>query len=253
MNNPIGIIQGRLSETSGDYTQLFPSDPVSEFIAAKSVGLTCMEWLWDEPGFGLLDSPIPVGHPYGITHPSLLADRFKVLDCECNADVAFDFCHRARIPRIVLPCSYHHFFNIAYAINRIPDDIDILLETPLAPRLFKMLLNDFPRAGVCYDVGNSAGLGYDMREDRIRSVHIKDKKRGGPSVPLGTGDVRWDDFADCLASIHYDGPLILEAARPKAGTELADAERNIAFVRDRILRPMSAHIDAAGNYQRPSD
>ncbi len=47
---------------------------------------------------------------------------------------------------------------------------------------------------VNYDSGNSASLGYDPRDEfaaygaRVGSVHIKDRVKGGSTVPLGTGD-----------------------------------------------------------------
>ncbi len=47
--------------------------------------------------------------------------------------------------------------------------------------------------GINYDIGNSASLGYDPAEEiaayapRILNVHVKDRLRGGTTVPLGTG------------------------------------------------------------------
>ena len=99
------------------------------------------------------------------------------------------------------------------------------LETDLAPRPFADLLT---RLGsevftVNYDTGNSASLGYDVREEfaaygkRITDVHIKDRVRGGGSVVLGTGDTDFDTFFTLLADSGYDGPLIMQAYRDDEG------------------------------------
>ena len=55
-----------------------------------------------------------------------------------------------------------------------------------------------------YDTGNSASLGYDPVEElgaygpRIGSVHVKDRVRGGGTVPLGEGDARVETVFDLL-------------------------------------------------------
>src|ERR1019366_7308791 len=65
--------------------------------------------------------------------------------------------------------------------------ICLCLETSLAPEPFAQLLRriDHPAAKVNYDIGNSASLGYDTREElaayglSIATVHIKDRVKGG--------------------------------------------------------------------------
>lgn len=118
-------------------------------------------------------------------------------------------------------------------------DLAIHLETTLEPASFKALLDRIPhsRIKVTYDTGNSAGLGYDPKKefaaygDRIGSVHIKDKKKGGSSIPLGEGDVDFELIRSLLSSISFDGLYTLEAARGKPGEELNRAKSYVDFAR----------------------
>jgi hexulose-6-phosphate isomerase len=72
--------------------------------------------------------------------------------------------------------------------------------------------------GVYYDVGNATSKGYDIASDirfvgpLLYGVHIKDRKRGGPSVLLGQGETDFEAFFKALAEIHYTGQLVLQTA-----------------------------------------
>jgi L-ribulose-5-phosphate 3-epimerase len=89
---------------------------------------------------------------------------------------------------------------------------------------------------VTYDSGNSASLGYDTREEfaaygaRVGSVHIKDRVRGGGSVPLGSGDTDFKVLSQCLEEVGFRGDFVLQVARGAAGDEVAWARGNREFV-----------------------
>jgi L-ribulose-5-phosphate 3-epimerase len=89
---------------------------------------------------------------------------------------------------------------------------------------------------VTYDAGNSAALGYRPQEEfaaygaRIGSVHIKDRKCGGGTVVLGTGDTDFSAVFSGLKALHYTGDFILQVARGVPGHEVPLAEHNRAFV-----------------------
>jgi len=119
-------------------------------------------------------------------------------------------------------------------------DLEIHLETTLEPASFKALLDRIPhpRIKVTYDTGNSAGLGYDPQKefaaygDRIGSVHIKDKKKGGSSIPLGEGDVDFELITKLLKGVGFEGLFTLEAARGEPGDEAKRVKSYAQFARD---------------------
>jgi hexulose-6-phosphate isomerase len=87
-----------------------------------------------------------------------------------------------------------------------------------------------------YDSGNSASLGYDVRQElaaygnRIGSVHIKDRIRGGGTVPLGTGNADLPALFTELAATEYAGDFVLQVARELPGNEIAWARQNREWV-----------------------
>ena len=119
-------------------------------------------------------------------------------------------------------------------------NVEIGLETDLAPREFRQLLDTFshPLLKANYDIGNSASLGYNIEEEfneygsYINNIHIKDRKRNGGTVPLGTGDADFKKFFEMVQKIGYTGSFILQAARERS--EIETAKKNIAFVKNML-------------------
>lgn len=99
--------------------------------------------------------------------------------------------------------------------------LEIGLETSLAPEPFRALLERIGHSQLRanYDTGNSAGLGYDPAEEFaaygrwINNVHIKDRRLGGGTMPLGQGDTNVPRVLDLLAEYGYGGDYILQLAR----------------------------------------
>lgn len=106
--------------------------------------------------------------------------------------------------------------------------MELHLETSLSPKEFPILLWQLPHPliRVTYDTGNSASLGFDPHEEftaygnRVGSVHIKDRKRGGGTVKLGTGDADFAAAAEELNRIQFKGLFTLQAARGKPTEEI---------------------------------
>jgi L-ribulose-5-phosphate 3-epimerase len=263
-------MQGRLLPPIAGRIQCFPAEGWDrEFALAAKAGLECIEWIYDLPGESAnpLASDEGIAEMRrlvklsGVPVLSLCADYFmerplvgpeESRSRERRETLAWLMRRSARagIGRIVLP------FVDASEI-RTPEELDevtaileqalpvarecgleLHLETSLTPARFADLLGRLPESlvKVNYDSGNSASLGYDPREElaaygrRIGSVHIKDRVRGGGTVPLGTGDTRFEDLFAGLRDLGYRGDFILQVARAPED-EVERARRDRAFVR----------------------
>jgi len=265
----IGIMQGRLLPPPEGRFQCFPRDNwQDEFAAAAAAGLNCIEWIYDV--YGEDANPLEttsgiaqicsLSADHRVAIHSICADWFMdhplVGDSEGMGNVGLDRmrwlidrANRASIRRIVLP------FVDASGIQprQIPVAADILstlssdlrsagvemdLETDLSPSDFASLLNALPADvfRVNYDTGNSASLGFDPDAEfeaygpRIGSIHVKDRTRGGGTVPLGQGHANLEKVFGHIIRTDYSGQLILQVARSTPGAELRWAISNRQFV-----------------------
>ncbi len=96
-----------------------------------------------------------------------------------------------------------------------------------------------------YDSGNSASLGYNVAEElaaygqRLGSVHIKDRVKGGAIVPLGTGDADLPALFSVLDGLRYEGDFVLQVARGADGREVEWASQNRQFVARQLDQAIS--------------
>jgi hexulose-6-phosphate isomerase len=126
--------------------------------------------------------------------------------------------------------------------------VELHLETSLAPVRFAELLAAIPHPMLKanYDSGNSSSLGYDVRQElaeygpRIGSVHIKDRVRGGSTVPLGSGDADISALLSGLADLNYTGDCVLQVARSTDGEEIAWARANREYLQQQLEHAKSA-------------
>jgi hexulose-6-phosphate isomerase len=174
-------------------------------------------------------------------------------ECQQRVDLLQQLLRRARqvgIQRIVLPfvdaskieTEEDHRTIVRVLEAALPGaretGVEIHLETALAPADFARLLDQVPSTmvKVNYDSGNSSSLGFIPKEefaaygDRIGSVHIKDRARGGGTLPLGTGDADLGSVFDELGKVGYRGDITLQVARSEPGQEVAWARSNREFV-----------------------
>lgn len=113
----------------------------------------------------------------------------------------------------------------------------IAFESDFSPAELGDFIATFPieEFGINYDIGNSASLGYDPAEEisaygeRILNVHVKDRLRGGTTVPLGEGNANLPLVFRLLQEFGYTGNFILQTARA------ADAEHVDALCRYRDM------------------
>lgn len=266
--NPVGIMQGRLSHRQAQPAQCFPwLSWQEEFAQARACGFDCIEWLltadrlddnpiWSDEGAREMRRHIAAT---GVGVTSVCADCFihrpfvRVSDHERRANEAL-------LERLVVRCA-----EIGIEVLLIPvlegsairdrdegravlssleralpiaesGGVKVALESDLPGQMLEEWIAGagLPALGVYYDVGNAVAAGHDAVADVNRlapllcGVHIKDRKRAGPSTALGEGDVDFAGFLRVLNAIRYSGPLILET--PSGDDPLDCARRNRAFI-----------------------
>jgi hexulose-6-phosphate isomerase len=250
--------------------QCFPRDGWrEEFSLAAQAGVDAIEWIYDAHGAEVNPLATDSGSAemralscqHGIAVVSLCADYFldrplvRVAEDHLGDRIAhlrwlIERCRQAGITRVVLP------FVDAARIDTPADErrtvevlrqvlplcaaagVELHLETSLAPDTFSSLLARIPDplVRVNYDSGNSASLGHDVASElaaygtRIGSVHIKDRIRGGGTVPLGRGDADLTALFAGLAGLRYRGDYVLQVARDDDGNEVEWARQNREFL-----------------------
>ena len=259
----LAIMQGRLVPPVGNRIQAFPRESwAEEFPRAASAGLSAIEWIYDAYGAGI--NPIETSegilqiHALSVEHHvsvrSVCADYFMEYSLvSSNIDdliALLGWARQLSARRIVLPFvdasaireAEHGEAVIDALLRALPvargAGIELHLETSLNPEAFAALLARIPDASikVNYDSGNSASLGYRAAEEfeaygkRIGSVHLKDRVRGGGTVPLGQGDADFEAVFTGLRRLGYSGDFVLQVARGETGDEIAWARRNREFV-----------------------
>ena len=270
MNPEIGIMQGRLSKFDGYHIQSFPTKTRDiEFMLAKKVGLTCIEWVYRQES----ESKNPLATETGIHEIKKVINQSNVNIWAITADYYMSnrlISHSGIIQEEVLK---HLFWLLNQAAiigaNHVMapfvDDskltseneinamvtmlkticpvleatgIELHMETDLETDIWKSILmeTDHPMIKICYDVGDRAYLGYDLCHELntlgpwIGSVHIKDRMLGGVTVPLGQGNADFKTFFRDIYKTQFSGPFILQAAREQNISELDLAIRNRKFI-----------------------
>lgn len=271
----IGIMQGRLSPPKDDRIQFFPKDWEREFKLASQAQFDCIEWLYD-----FRDAEInPIATNEGIeTIKSLMRNHNIKVNSLCahcfiekplvgasakakNESLSLLGWLLTRLKmlganRVVLPIEDAAQWTDSAEFDRQlewmkralnlaeKNQIEIDIETTLSPCALASFLDKLPHPllKVNYDIGNSAGMGYDIKDEfsayghRIGSVHIKDKFLKGPTVALGTGIADFQSLANRLENINFTGDIVLEAARGISGEELTWAKNNRSLVLKYLLR-----------------
>ena len=267
INNPkVGIMQGRLLPK---YNGRYQAHPIgywqNEFSIAAKYNLVCIEFIFD---FEFYEKN-PLMHSTGIDEikrnienyevdvKSVCADYFmeksfhhldynSVNDSKKVISRLIKNCSKLNIENIIIPCVdksslndendiERFIYNIDSIINVAEKyDINLCLETDLNPKVFSQLLHSLPssKIKVNYDTGNSASLGYNVKEEfdsygyKITDIHIKDRRLNGGSVILGEGDVDFKSFFQALKKINYNNLIIMQAFRDDQGIKVFEKQLN---------------------------
>jgi L-ribulose-5-phosphate 3-epimerase len=272
----LGIMQGRLVPPEAQRFQSFPRQRWrDEFAIAAAAGLDSIEWIYDAYGEDVNPLVADAGvremeHLSGVNQiaiESVCADWF--MDFPLVGIAAEEAQPRwQRLAWLMKRCALLHINRIvvpfvdASAIRTADDvtavvaglnslgglidttNVELHLETALAPADFAALLGrlQHPRIKVNYDAGNSASLGFRPAEEfaaygaRVGSVHLKDRRLGAGTVPLGEGNTEFGVLFAALAAARYRGDFILQVARGEPGDELEWTRRNVRFARQMMQR-----------------
>jgi len=249
-NLNIGIMQGRLSPTIDSRIQAFPYEYwETEFKIASKNNIYSIEWIIDKYENPITDeTQIPqikkLSTKYNVKINSLCCDffmdnlLFRVSRDEQRKNILvlkklMKNAHALGIKILEIPLvdsssmkneeDEKHLITNLKEITQDAKDLGILigLETDYQPQKILELLKKIDDENIVlnYDIGNSASLGFDPREELIltgkyiKNIHIKDRKLHGSTVPFGEGDVNFDLFFSTLKDIDYKGDLILQGAR----------------------------------------
>jgi len=258
--NLIGVMQGRLLPKYQGRYQAFPIGMwQDEFRVAKECGLDLIEFILDFNDAELnpllkkggIKEILEISQKTGVTVQTICADYFMEAPLHSNDRVVVEKSFQVlrilletakslQITNIVIPCVDQSSLGTKEAVDRfvrqitkiIPriekDNINLSLETDLAPQPFIELLNKLNSKNITvnYDIGNSAALGYDSNEeleaygDRITDIHIKDRVLGGGPVTLGEGNADFLKFFGKLKEFDYQGPFIMQAYRDDEGVKI---------------------------------
>lgn len=270
----IATMQGRLVPPEGGFFQSFPRQRWrDEFPLAAEAGLNAIEWIFDVYGEDInplateegLKEMLALSSRTGITVRSLCADYFmdrpflrvseeQRSDRIQKMEWLLRRCRAAGIHRVVVPfvdnsrieneAEMQQVISVLHSLLPAAEksQVELHLETSLDPNAFAHLLGqcNHPLLRVNYDSGNSSSLGYKVKEefsaygDRIGSVHIKDRRLGGGTVPLGTGNADLPAVFAGLAALHYKGDYVLQVARSETGQEMSWVAENRAWVASQI-------------------
>ena len=261
----IGFMQGRLSPMIDGRIQAFPwRHWESEFEAAAEIGIPLIEWTLDQERLrenplltvagreriaeltrktGLIVESVtgdcfmqaPFYKAHGSEREGLMDDLRAVIDATAAVGAKL----------IVFPLVDNGSLENPEQEKALRDGlaavepqlrergVRIVFESDFAPQRLREFIARFPADlfGVNYDIGNSAALGFDPEEeiaaygDRIDHVHVKDRVLGGTTVPLGTGNARFERVFPALKRADYRGDFVLQTARAADGRHAEALER----------------------------
>ena len=265
LTKQIGIMQGRLSPRIDGKIQAYPAKTwQKEFEIAKEIGYSAIEWIVEKPleinalmsksGMQeikeiILKTGVRVDYvcadifmqqPLVRMSEKIKEENKKILEQilinskEIGAiGVEIPFVDASSIKT---ESEIDELISVTEDAFKLAGEIgiNVSLETDLNAKEFKKLLEkiDLDHVKANYDIGNSASLGYEPLEElenygqKILNVHVKDRKLGSTTVPLGTGNADIRCVFEKLDEIGYTGGITMQAAR---------GEDDVAIAREQLM------------------
>ncbi|MDO8553017.1 MAG: sugar phosphate isomerase/epimerase family protein [bacterium] len=255
----IGILQGRLTPSSGRGIQFFPKDNwEQEFSDAREIGLGAIELLMRPKG--LREHPlmteagrtrlreirdtthiaIPSVHGYYVPEDGYAKDLFDIVHATADLGakvILVSFFHEKKLgilPDATWKRAHELLAPAARHAAQLGITLGIEAELPAQTVLDFIMQSETPSAfGSYYDLGNQFACGFPVVDEirllntKIAGVHIKDRllntdpNEESTSVPFGEGCADLPAALNALRDIGYRRPLILQGARKEDGGELA--------------------------------
>jgi hexulose-6-phosphate isomerase len=265
LTKQIGIMQGRLSPRIDGKIQAYPAKTwQKEFEIAKEIGYSAIEWIVEKPleinalmsksGMQeikeiILKTGVRVDYvcadffmqqPLVRMSEKIKEENKKILEQilinskEIGAiGVEIPFVDASSIKT---ESEIDELISVTEDAFKLAGEIgiNVSLETDLNAKEFKKLLEkvNLDHVKANYDIGNSASLGYEPLEElenygqKILNVHVKDRKLGSTTVPLGTGNADIRRVFEKLDEIGYTGGITMQAAR---------GEDDVATAREQLM------------------
>jgi hexulose-6-phosphate isomerase len=187
----------------------------------------------------LMDAPFYRAAP---AHDGLDGGFVEILECALELRIPFVIIPLVDGGRLTSPADED---SLIATMNRLAPrlastSMRILFESDYAPLRLRDLIGRLPgdRFGLNYDIGNSASWGHDPDAEfeaygrRVLGVHVKDRRLGGTTVAIGTGNADFPRVFRALAGVGYAGDYILQTARAEPGEDVATLCRYREMVRE---------------------
>ena len=270
------LVQGRALNQNDDLLQSFPSNWIEEFPLIEKLGFDGIEWIYDKKSE--YNNPIlnldqhenikMISKKYNVSLENIVFDWFIIHPLIKNNDITLstkieklidllDTSEKIGFQRVIFPLlegnSIHdsnemELFLKIFSDNILPTlnlkKLEIHFETSMSPNdeFYFISKLDNSQTKICFDMGNSASLGFDCSEvlDKISpflgSVHIKDRLINGPTVPLGEGSVDFSKVFKILNEIKFSGPISFQAYRNKNSNNIELLNSYLMFINNIIRK-----------------
>jgi len=270
------LVQGRALPQIDESLQSFPSNWIEEFPLIEKLGFDGIEWIYDKKSE--YNNPIlnldqhenikMISKKYNVSLENIVFDWFIIHPLIKNNDIKLstkieklidllDTSEKIGFQRVIFPLlegnSIHdsnemELFLKIFSDNILPTlnlkKLEIHFETSMSPNdeFYFISKLDNSQTKICFDMGNSASLGFDCSEvlDKISpflgSVHIKDRLINGPTVPLGEGSVDFSKVFKILNEIKFSGPISFQAYRNKNSNNIELLNSYLMFINNIIRK-----------------
>ncbi len=276
----VGILQGRLSPRPARRFQAFPRATWrQEFELAARLGFECIEWLYEIDDHTENPLMTSTGRheirnlirQSGVVVSSVCGDFF--MECRLAGGSAARRAEAAArlkelLPlvrevgarRILLPLLEQAHVDTPELKDQVVEsiqqclpelersEVELGLEMEIAGPDYHALIERIghPLVGAYYDTGNSTAQGLCIATDALHvidellAVHVKDRRIGGSSQPLGTGDADFVGFFAALVKADFSGELVCQHYYGPSPKD--DAARSLEFVQQMLAQ---ARLEAA--------